>query len=741
MITCKKCKEQNPSHLTMCQNCGHNLLPGESFSERLGIFITSLVAMGISIGALAFLTKHPKFSEASQCCMFARPELWFLGIVGFPIIGIVNALRKTPLYQRYLNRANRHTETDPDQALADYSEALALAPEKQKAQILKQRSALLTKLGKDQDSLKDHLEYMQKDEAYQGTSSFAHVFGLDEETIISGARENEQKLLVSSGKSKAIGYCSKCQKAVVLDENLKCSIHPKNKTRETTLVMPDEVENSLQELTLKLSPVIAKEKKKRTIFLIIAAIAITICCVIPMVIGLFSELMGKISPDKTPTQGEESDGGVLLTNPTIAPTSTEEVLYLRPNFLNDPQTACFFHSGGMTCLDEWGWHVYDRDDFGHPLHLPYDIFHCEDGRIFIKSIDFYEFKGETLEKLGDSPEEIEILRDVEMLACGDERTLWVTHDHGVSSFDGFTWRTFGASEYLGIGESGESPEAIVIAPNGEVWITTGNSIALYNGVAWVVFTTGQRFEEDLDPRDLAIDINGNVWIINSYNALFKFEGNQWLRFDSPGAMLHQLVVDKEGIVWIASDQGILTFNTATSSWGTNFGQETFSDDYLTDLQFDGQGRLWVTSWYGIYVFDGLSWTSYRMDTANLFDNEPDRVVVLGTGPRLPDHMQKEPGSVSGKLIKTGITEFTNIQVEVCLRGVIIAYYGATPCAGQAFHALATVNPDGTFIVADIPAGKYELMVQIDADTWFSSVSFEISPGTETNLGEINIAED
>ena len=103
-------------------------------------------------------------------------------------------------------------------------------------------------------------------------------------------------------------------------------------------------------------------------------------------------------------------------------------------------------------------------------------------------------------------------------------------------------------------------------------------------------------------------------------------------------------------------------------------------------------------------------------------------------------MQKEPGSVSGKLIKTGAAEFTNIQVEVCLRGVIIVYYSATLCAGQAFHALATVNPDGTFIVTDIPAGKCDLMVQIYADTWFSSVSFEDLPGAKTNRGEINITE-
>jgi hypothetical protein len=125
-----------------------------------------------------------------------------------------------------------------------------------------------------------------------------------------------------------------------------------------------------------------------------------------------------------------------------------------------------------------------------------------------------------------------------------------------------------------------------------------------------------------------------------------------------------------------------------------------------------------------------------MHTADLFDNEADEVYVIGDGPPLAPLMEKELGSVSGKLINPNDTPYENIRVEICLFGVIIGFFGETPCASQPFHVVAMVNPDGGFSFSDIPTGKYTLMIQLDEATWQNWEKFEVFPGRETQLGEI-----
>jgi len=64
-------------------------------------------------------------------------------------------------------------ETDPEQAIADLSEAIKRAPEKQQAVLLQQRSEIYKKLGKEEDFLEDRLAYMESDGAYEGQANLA----------------------------------------------------------------------------------------------------------------------------------------------------------------------------------------------------------------------------------------------------------------------------------------------------------------------------------------------------------------------------------------------------------------------------------------------------------------------------------------------------------------------------------------------------------------------------------------
>ena len=213
MITCRKCNSVNPPEAENCEQCGKTLLPGESFSDRMIWFIGGIVGCGISLGMIFLLSKNPEFIETSECCLLTNPMVWTIGVVGFPISGLVSALRKTPIYKRYENRAQRHKDLDWEQASADFSEAINLAPKKYQAGLLKQRAELFKAHDKEEDYLEDRLTYMESEGAYQGQANLAQTFGLDSDSFVSSARNTEREQLIAAGKIKAVGYCKKCQGA------------------------------------------------------------------------------------------------------------------------------------------------------------------------------------------------------------------------------------------------------------------------------------------------------------------------------------------------------------------------------------------------------------------------------------------------------------------------------------------------------------------------------------------------
>lgn len=293
MIKCHKCQTNNPPEEEICQNCDVDLLPGETFKDRLGIFFMGIFGGAVSIGVFIFLMNNPELAETSECCIFTNPYAWFIGIFGLPIAGIINAIRKTPTYRRYEYRAKRHIEADPQQAIADFSKAVDAAPEKERASLLKQRSEIYKKLGKEDDFLQDRLRYMESEGAYEGQANLAQTFKLDSDSMVSSARDSERKQLVADGKIKGVGFCKVCQHPVVLNEKLRCPLHPKKKPIDVKYVLPKDLESALLEVGEKGVKSYQKTKRTRLIILIILAILLIFCVVIPLAVNYLPDLFGR----------------------------------------------------------------------------------------------------------------------------------------------------------------------------------------------------------------------------------------------------------------------------------------------------------------------------------------------------------------------------------------------------------------------------------------------------------------
>lgn len=473
------------------------------------------------------------------------------------------------------------------------------------------------------------------------------------------------------------------------------------------------------------------------------------------------------TPTASPTQPVTDQPLFSLSTPTASGGYDLHTLF--PSFsLTDPNTVCVDHYYyALSCLDSTGWNIYENeyDEISHPTStIPHEIFGCPDGRIYLVGDTIYQVEGETLIDIGGYV-------DQGIIACGRGNEIWVSDFSEVSRFDGSTWTHYPVEEYF---ENGDGLPSMIyslgVAPNGNAWVTTDNTIATFDGAEWEVLTLPGNYyfmESFGSSQGLAIDSNGVVWMI-AYpetccvdSQLLKFDGVEWSTVPSLDDDYHEMqiiAVDNMNRIWASTGgRKIFALNTDTNEWELRFdvrqlGLGMHDVNVIHDMQFDGQGRLWVTTNYGLGIYDGSTWTTYHFHTANLYMNEITGLTILGDVPQLPA-LELKLGSVRGKLVSETQTPFTDVLVEICIDTSDLDFSGDTLCADQAYHALENVNADGSFLISNVPAGTYFLNFKISNEwyriereedaylshpPYFSSPTFActVKEGEETQLGEI-----
>ncbi|MBE3089711.1 MAG: zinc ribbon domain-containing protein [Actinobacteria bacterium] len=203
MIYCHKCKAQNISNATLCSKCGTNLLPGIGIGKRIGKSVGFTVA-GVFVGVcLYFWVSGVGIIEIvrskNNIIILLAGALFSLTLIG---MGILSAIDKTPAYERYLRRANRHIELDPKQSIEDYSMALELRPANfanldYRFKILNERASIYNKLDMVNEAKQGWLEELwkvnkllesetgsSKDVLLSGRANIRKKMGLKDESIL-----------------------------------------------------------------------------------------------------------------------------------------------------------------------------------------------------------------------------------------------------------------------------------------------------------------------------------------------------------------------------------------------------------------------------------------------------------------------------------------------------------------------------------------------------------------------------
>jgi hypothetical protein len=276
-----KCETNNLSTRETCDACGANLLPGEGFGERIGNVVAGIIG-GIIAGVVAYLMIQAEIETPD--CWIISPTSCMFAAFAVPVMGIVSALRRTPLHQRYARRARRHVELDMEQAVADFSEALESAPEDDRAGLLRERAELYEKLGMQEEALRDLLEYTSSPGAYGMGRGVTQLVGGDADTYAQEVGKDERKRMVEEGTVTALGYCPKCKDVIELNADLRCPAHPSTKPRAEHFVLSGDVEATIPKV---LTEQLKLTRSRRTVYIVVGLIvgSTLACCIFSWVMN------------------------------------------------------------------------------------------------------------------------------------------------------------------------------------------------------------------------------------------------------------------------------------------------------------------------------------------------------------------------------------------------------------------------------------------------------------------------
>lgn len=233
-IICYKCKTENPPDARRCQNCNKDLLTHKPVWLRSLYFLLSLIFAAGAAGLAYAAFKNPTLYKALSDLGYGAIALALLAVV-WPFYGLYLAFSKGVVDELLVERADRHKEPQPWQALADLSHALTLAPAPKHRKILSRRMTLYQALGLIDNATRDELAHTYARERnpeggvglFIGEKLFASGPGGDAFTksylsgVARAARKDREKMF-KAGRVVALGWCPSCKCVVTLDENLRC---------------------------------------------------------------------------------------------------------------------------------------------------------------------------------------------------------------------------------------------------------------------------------------------------------------------------------------------------------------------------------------------------------------------------------------------------------------------------------------------------------------------------------------
>ncbi len=273
-------------------------------------------------------------------------------------------------------------------------------------------------------------------------------------------------------------------------------------------------------------------------------------------------------------------------------------------------------------------------------------------------------------------------------------TLWLAGRAGLGlpalvSFDGQNWQQYGNQPGIAGLAPGENLHLLAPAKDGGLWAASDNQL--------FHFANG-KFGLVLDQKRFALEFKSGL-----------FTGE-----------INDMVVLPNGDVWLATSEGIYTWNGHDLAL-LDRGDGLPAKD-TRGLAVDAHGRIWAATAYGLALYEDGKWQAIMPATSGLSDADLVAVAVRGA-PALPAPSKPaKTTTILGHIVRTGAVPLTGAEVILCDEGPGANHRHGEPlpCAEQFYTRSTHTDANGDYRFENVPIGAYTIVVE-DKGTWFFAI--------------------
>ena len=213
------------------------------------------------------------------------------------------------------------------------------------------------------------------------------------------------------------------------------------------------------------------------------------------------------------------------------------------------------------------------------------------------------------------------------IVTAPDRSVWVATEGGLARFDGASWRTFDAAE-TGFATA---PGSLAVAPDGTLWVTgyacegAAVRVARFDGRAWTVFgpQDGLPAAEPGGCLGASVAATASEVVVVVEGVVYRLAGERWERAWPATTVLGpadpwSFVAVSRQELWATRDGLWHWRDGAWTSWRDDTGLPEVPAGFAT-LAMGPDGRAWLAGDIGVAVREGDHWT--------LVDDQPAKTVA------------------------------------------------------------------------------------------------------------------
>ncbi len=192
-------------------------------------------------------------------------------------------------------------------------------------------------------------------------------------------------------------------------------------------------------------------------------------------------------------------------------------------------------------------------------------------------------------------------KQIYSVAQGHDGYLWLATSQGLYRFDGVGFERVAAPD----GANQGAPSVVMVTRAGDVWTNFSGShrFAIYRGGRLTMLPPTPTIHRVSIMRE---GPDGSIWVLTDAEdePLLRYKGDSWRVYGRaqgiPTGNPFDMVVGKEGVVWLTHAEMILKLDVASDTF-VRLGRR---DATIARLSIDPKGRIWLSDQSGTHPITG-----------------------------------------------------------------------------------------------------------------------------------------